>query len=178
MNKIILFIATSQDGYIADEQGGVDWLPAPKNEDELREVGYLGLLEQVDTILMGRKSFDQALGFGEWAWPDQHTYIFTFQKLTSSLDCAEYTNKSPSEVIAKLKSRQNSKDVWLFGGAALAQSCEQSHLIDLIILTVTPHVFGKGTPLGLNLDQYHLKSERNLFDGMIQRVYRSWARDE
>jgi dihydrofolate reductase len=43
MNKIILYIATSKDGFIADKNGGVDWLPHPKNDHDLETVGYKDL---------------------------------------------------------------------------------------------------------------------------------------
>jgi dihydrofolate reductase len=61
MNKIILYIATSQDGFIADKNGGVDWLPQPKDDAELEAVGYKDLIARIDTILMGSRSFEQIL---------------------------------------------------------------------------------------------------------------------
>ena len=59
MNKVILYIATSQDGFIADQSGNVGWLPHPKNEAELELVGYHRLMNRIDTILMGSKSYTQ-----------------------------------------------------------------------------------------------------------------------
>lgn len=69
MNKIILYIATSLDGFIADINGGVDWLPHPKDDAELEAVGYKDLMERIDTILMGSRSYKQILSFGDWGWP-------------------------------------------------------------------------------------------------------------
>lgn len=59
MNKIILYIATSLDGFIADINGGVDWLPHPKDDAELEAVGYKSLMSRIDTILMGSRSYKQ-----------------------------------------------------------------------------------------------------------------------
>jgi dihydrofolate reductase len=53
MNKIILYIAISLDGFIADTKGGIDWLPHPKDDSELEAVGYKSLMSRIDTILMG-----------------------------------------------------------------------------------------------------------------------------
>ena len=64
MKKIILFIATSKDSFIADVNGDVDWLPHPKDDAELEVVGYKSLMSRIDTILMGSRSYKQILGFG------------------------------------------------------------------------------------------------------------------
>ena len=81
MNKIILYIATSLDGFIADIHGGVDWLPHPKDDVELETVGYNALMSRIDTILMGSRSYKQILSFGDWGWPDKKTYVFTSKQL-------------------------------------------------------------------------------------------------
>jgi dihydrofolate reductase len=85
MNKIILFIAASQDGFIADKNGGVDWLPHPKDDYELEAVGYKVLMQRIDTIVMGRKSFKQIMGFGDWAWADKHSYVFSSKAIKAPL---------------------------------------------------------------------------------------------
>lgn len=171
MHKIILFIAISQDGFIADENGGVDWLPQPTSDEELEKVGYYPLLRRIDTILMGRKSFDQAQGFGAWAWADQKTYVLTSKPLKSLLDCVEYTNETPTQIANKLKSRESGKDIWLFGGAELAQSFEKDNLIDEVIITLTPQILGKGISLGLSFKNLYLTLENNLMNGMVQQIY-------
>ena len=67
MHKVILYIATSLDGFIADTQGGVDWLPQPKDDAELEVVGFHRLIERIDRIIMGSTSFKKIVGFGAWA---------------------------------------------------------------------------------------------------------------
>ncbi len=68
MNKIILYIASSQDGFIADKNGSVDWLPQPKDDHELEIVGYKKIMERVDTILMGSRSFKKIINFGDFLY--------------------------------------------------------------------------------------------------------------
>ena len=80
MNKVILYIATSLDGFIADKEGGVDWLPH-ETEDPKDLVGFKALLNRISVIVMGSKSYKQILTFGQWAWPDKQTYVFTSQNL-------------------------------------------------------------------------------------------------
>ena len=171
MNKIILYIATSKDDFIADKNGGVDWLPHPKDDHDLEVVGYKDLMERIDIILMGSTSYKQIIGFGDWGWPDKQTYIFTSKPLESKVPYISTTHDSPAQFISTLKYRKSEKDIWLLGGAALAKSFAQQSLIDEIILTIVPQNLGEGIPLGLNLDNFDLASEKFLMDGMTQRVY-------
>lgn len=169
--RIILYIATSLDGFIADKNGGVDWLPQPNNDAALEDVGYKDLISGIDTILMGSNSYKQILGFGDWGWPDKQTYVFTSKPLKSEQPHITITHNSPVQFVTSMKDRKSDKDIWLLGGAALAKSFAQERLIDEIILTIIPHTLGEGIALGLNLDNFYLASEKSLMDGMRQRVY-------
>lgn len=171
MNKIILYIATSEDGFIADKNGDVDWLPHPKDDHDLEVVGYIKLMQRIDTILMGSRSFKQIIGFGNWGWTNKHTYVFSTQTLEAPLPCITITNDSPSQFIKKIKERGSDKDIWLLGGANLAKSFAEDRLIDEIILTIVPQTLGDGIPLGLSFNSFYLTSEKPLMDGMIQRFY-------
>ena len=171
MNKIILYIATSEDGFIADKNGGVDWLPQPKDDMELEAVGYKALMSRIDTIVMGSRSYKQIIGFGDWAWPDKHTYVFSTQVLDVPFPCITVTNDSPLEFMKKIENRSSHKDIWLLGGAELAKSFAKEGLIDEIMLTIVPQVLGDGIPLGLSFNNFDLSEERRLMDGMVQRLY-------
>lgn len=174
MSKIILYIATSQDGFIADKNGGVDWLPQPKNDAELKAVGYEDLMSRIDTILMGSNSYKQILGFGDWGWPDKQTYVFTSKLLGSEQPHITITHDSPVQFMAKMKNRKSDKNIWLLGGAALAKSFAQDGLIDEIILTIIPQTLGDGIPLGLTFESFDLAGEKALMDSMTQKVY--WSK--
>lgn len=171
MNKIILYIATSEDGFIADKNGDVDWLPHPKDDHDLEIVGYKKLMQRIDTILMGSSSFKQIIGFGNWGWTNKHTYVFSTQALEVPLPCITATNDSPSQFINKIRERGSDRDIWLLGGAKLAKSFAEAGLIDEIILIIVPQILGDGIPLGLSFNSFYLTNERPLMDGMIQRIY-------
>lgn len=72
-------MATSADGFICSKDGGVDWLPSP-DLNSPDDFGFSFLLNRVSTIVMGSKSFDQTLTFGDWAWKDKKTVVFTKKK--------------------------------------------------------------------------------------------------
>lgn len=171
MNKIVLYIATSLDGFIADINGGVGWLPHPKDEAELEAVGYKSLMSRIDTILMGSRSYKQVLGFGDWGWPDKHTYVFTSKNLENNKPYISMTHDSPLEFMTKLKNRKSDKDIWLLGGAQLCMSFAQEGFIDEVTLTIVPRVLGAGIPLGLTFESFDFRSEKALTDGMIQKTY-------
>lgn len=73
--------------------------------------------------------------------------------------------------MAKLKDSKSDKDIWLLGGAQLAQGFAQEGLIDEVILTIVPHTLGACIPLGLTFESFDFRSEKALMDGMIQKVY-------
>ena len=175
MNKIILYIATSLDGFIADINGSVDWLPHPKDDVELEAVGYKDLMERIDTILMGSRSYKQILSFGDWGWPDKHTYVFTSGQFETDKPYISITHDRPLEFMASLKEGKSDKDIWLLGGAELAKSFAQEGLIDEIILTIVPQTLGTGIRLDLSFEKFDLTAEKSLTDGMIQKIY--WRKE-
>ncbi len=66
MTKFILYIATSIDGYIARSDGNIDWLPSAEGEDDS---GYAEFYSSIDALVMGSTTYEQVLGFGDWAYP-------------------------------------------------------------------------------------------------------------
>ena len=76
MPTIILYIAVSVDGYIADADGGVGWLPSGDGGGD--DYGYAGFYAGVDAIVMGRRTYEQVRGFGvAWPYPGKPAYVFT-----------------------------------------------------------------------------------------------------
>ena len=74
MSEVILYTAVSLDGFIAPPNGSVDWLDEKRFQDgvgEDEDFGYKTFLKNVDLIVMGRKSYDQILDFGEWPYPEK-----------------------------------------------------------------------------------------------------------
>lgn len=168
MSKVILYIATSSDGFIADKNGDVDWLPQPKDDHDLEVVGYKKLMERIDTIVMGSRSYKQILGFGQWAWPDKQTIVFTSQPLTTMNSYINFTSDSPRTFMNK----NQHKNIWLLGGAELVKSFAQERLIDECIITVSQIKLGTGIKLELPYNEFILKEEKTCMDNMIQRIYK------
>lgn len=173
MSKVILYIATSYDGFIADKNGGVDWLPQPDDQPKIEEdeFGYQALMNRISIIIMGHNSYQQILGFGEWAWKDKTTYVFTYEPLTIQQKNIFFVNEDVRTFMDKLRIEQPNADIWLLGGAQLAKSFAQENLIDELIITVVPTVLHEGIKLDLPYDNFNLLETKQCRGNMVQKFY-------
>ena len=144
MRNIVLYIATSLDGYIARKNGALDWLPQPAEGD----FGYGDFYKTIDTVVMGRTTYEQViseLSVGVWVYEGKACYVATTKDIKSSKDVT-FVSKDVTSFINDLK-KQPGKDIWLVGGSKLIETFVQKNLIDKYIVTVIPTILGKGIPL-------------------------------
>ncbi len=139
MRKIILYIATSLDNYIARENGDIDWL---FSDDDY---GYSDFIENVDTVLMGRKTYQQVLSFGAYPYEGLQGYVYTRQ-LPVKDDNVEYISGDAIRHAQALK-QQPGQNIWLVGGAVLIKEFFDRNLIDEVILSVHPILLSRGIRL-------------------------------
>ncbi|KZZ82591.1 dihydrofolate reductase family protein [Bacillus sp. SJS] len=143
MRKTVLYIAMSLDGYIARENGDIDWLEEAEGEGDN---GYSELIENIDTVVMGRKTYEQVLGFDmEFPYKGMDCYVFSNEKEGRD-EYASFMKGSPSSLISKLK-EQPGKDIWLIGGGDLIREFLKEKLVDQFMIAVIPVLLGKGIPL-------------------------------
>lgn len=146
MTKIVLYIATSKDGYIADENRSVDWLPQTTEETGGQDYGYHEFYDSVDVLAIGRKTYEQILGFGDWPYPGKLSYIFTRKPMESKNKDIEFVQDDIQGFIREME-RQNIKKLWLVGGSELIDAFYAQGRIDEFIVTAFPSVLKKGIPL-------------------------------
>ena len=142
MGKIIYYVAASLDGYIADADGGVGWLPEGNSDD----YGYAEFYAGVDALVMGRRTYDQVLGFGEWPYAGKSVYVFTSRPPDDNPHGVEFVSASPTE-FAQSVTACYSGAVWLVGGGNLAEQFRLAGLIDEYLVFVIPVILGRGIPL-------------------------------
>ena len=146
-----VYIAASLDGYIASENGGLDWLmniPNPGNSD----FGFNDFMNSIDGIVMGRNTFEQVLSFGKWPYT-KNVFVLsnTLKEIPKELsDKAEIINGDITEIILNLN-RRGFKNLYIDGGKTI-QSFLQMDLIDEMIITRVPVLLGSGIPLFGSLD--------------------------
>jgi dihydrofolate reductase len=180
MNKIILYIATSQDNFIADKNGNVDWMPSPEDpqyQDSDDSCGFNALLDNISTIVMGKNSYEQIITFGPWAWPTKITYVFSNETVEIVDPSIHATDQSPKDFITQYNQKQQG-NIWLLGGAQLAASFSQEDLIDEIILTIIPKKIHEGIPLDLPWNNYKLVEKKICVDNLIQKKFIKKATEE
>lgn len=166
-NKV--FIATSLDGYIADKDGGLDWLPSP--EDTI-DSGFEEFMASIDALVMGRNTFETVLSFGgEWFYTKPVFVVSsTLQSIPEYLqDKVTLLNTSPKELVLKLN-QKGYQNLYIDGGKTI-QNFLKEQLIDEICITTIPVLLGGGSPLfgGLYAIQ-HFKCIETKFlnDSIIQ----------
>ena len=143
MSKVQVYIATSLDGYIAREDGSIDWLP------QYSESSYAEFYKSIDTVIMGKTTYDQVLTFGEYPYKDKKSFVFS-KSNQSNDDHAEFL--SNVEKFVKDGFPGTGENIWLVGGTKIIESFLKQGAVDEIILTVIPVILGKGIALFENTD--------------------------
>lgn len=174
MRNTVLYIAMSLDGFIADENGKVDWLELESDVDT-----YSTFIKNVDTVLMGWNTYNQVVNELSTIWPyeDLMSYVFTHRECNAT-DNIQFINKNVEELIRQLKVT-NGKDIWICGGANLVSQCVKENLIDEYYITILPILLGKGIRLfGNEYNQIPLKLKRmTSYHNVIEMVYEKREND-
>lgn len=171
MPQIIYYVAASLDACIATPDGRVAWLSSFEGAGE--DYGYAQFYASVDAVLMGRRTCEQSLTFGEWPYPGKPCWVFSHRKLELSDPTAVLTDRHPHEVVNELKVR-NLRRAWLVGGGELARSFQRAGLISEYIVSVVPVILGRGIPLlaaGETMLALKLIESRAYPSGVVQLRY-------
>jgi dihydrofolate reductase len=150
--SLVVFIASSLDGYIATKDESLDWLFQVEGEGDN---GYSEFYDTVDTVLMGKKTYDWIMKHesGEFPYKNKECYVFTRSSIEDT-ENVKFINGDLADFTNQLKS-QNGKNIWMVGGGEVLQIFFKENLVDEIILTLAPVVIGNGIPL-FNEGDYHL----------------------
>ena len=154
MRKVTLGLANSLDNYIARKDGGFDWLHWSK---EVAEISAK-FMKTVDALLIGRKTYDGMLAYGQTSYPGAKNYVFSHSKkkreaLKKRLVAkkkpdrnVEIVTEDAAKFVRELK-RRKGKGIVVFGGGELAKSLFEADLIDEVVLNIHPVLLGSGIPL-------------------------------
>jgi dihydrofolate reductase len=145
--KTILYIATSFDSFIAGPKDEVDWMDRYANV----EYGFKDFLKSVGAIIMGRRSYDIGVKQG---WFSQFHYgspIIVVSRDTPDSPSKDgdftFTSKGMNAAHKLAVAKAGDKNIWIFGGANIAQQCAQAGLLDEIYVGVVPIILGDGKRL-------------------------------
>jgi dihydrofolate reductase len=175
MKNIQLFIAVTLDGFIAREDGSLDWLlemPNPNNLDH----GYNDFIAKVDLIIMGRKTYEVVLDLDMgWPYSNCKTYVATKDKeYKVKTDHTYIVYELDKDTIERFRS-ESQMNIWLVGGGELITLFLNEEAIDEMTISVIPIILGKGirlfpdTPKETRLE---LVGSESFETGVVNLVYR------
>lgn len=142
--KVIVYIATSLDGYIATEDDSLDWLFKVEGEGDN---GYSEFYDTIDTIILGRRTYDWIMNVEKEKFPykNKKCYVFSRSRYETNNN-VEFVEADIVEFINELKGLEG-KNIWIVGGGDLLLNIFKENLVDELIITIAPTVIGSGIPL-------------------------------
>ena len=145
MRTVLLNLTASLDGFIADTNGGIGWL-APMPAQVPAE--YLELMATVDTLVMGRATYETSLALegGVEIFAGKRVCVFTSRHNLEPIAGVTFVRESPESFVARLKAEQGGT-IWVFGGGQLATALSDAGLIDEYLIAIQPVLLGEGIPL-------------------------------
>lgn len=170
--KIILYIATSLDGYIAKPNDDLSFLSIVQQDGE--DYGYADFVKSVDTVILGRKTYDWIMTqVPEFPHADKNSYIIT-RTARQSIGKTSFYTGNLKELILRLKSAQG-KNIFIDGGAEIVNELLKENLIDEFIISIVPILVGNGTKLfkdGRPQQNLELVSTKQFEKGLTQLHYK------
>ena len=141
MRRVRYRVAASLDGYIAGPNGEVDWIVHDPSVD------FAALYASVDTVLLGRRTYELTRQPGAPAWPaGWRVYVFSRTLRAAEHPAVTVVSTDAGATVAALRSEPG-RDIWLFGGGSLCASLLAGGVVDQVEVAVMPVLLGGGIPL-------------------------------
>lgn len=163
------FIATSLDGYIARPDGTFDFLSIVERPNE--DYGFAEFFATIDALVIGRHTYETALGFPEWPYAGKRCIVLTHRE-TETLHGEQFFAGEPAALIEQL-AHSGAQRLYVDGGAVIRQFLLEN-LIDDLTLSIIPVLLGQGIPLfGPEIPEQRLslKSSKVYESGLVQLCY-------
>jgi dihydrofolate reductase len=170
--KVFLYIATSLDGYIAKPNDDLSFLSIVEQEGE--DYGYAEFIKSVDTVIVGRKTYDKVIstGFG-FPHTNKDSYIIT-RSPRPDIGSVKFYSGDLKELVNKLKAEKG-KNIFCDGGAEIVNKLLEHDLIDEFIISIIPVFIGNGIKLfkdGRPEQKLELISTKQFEKGLVQLHYK------
>jgi dihydrofolate reductase len=145
--KTQYYVAASVDGFIADREGGLEWL-LQFGFEEFNDT-YEAFLAGVGVVVMGARTYEFLLAEGgPWSYPDHVSWVLTSRHLPKAEGGdIRFASAPVADLHADWVRAAGGKNVWIVGGGDVAAQVADAGLLDEIVLTTMPVVLGAGVPL-------------------------------
>ncbi len=158
----------SLDGFIAGPNDDLSFLQQVERPGE--DYGYNAFISTVDTVLLGRKTYDVVMSFGiDFPHRDRECYVFSRTR-TGSEGRLHFVNEDPAQLVARLREEEG-RIIFVDGGAELVQELLRKDCIDRMIISYIPCMLGSGTRLFGSLDtmqDFEVKSTKSYESSLVQ----------
>ncbi len=176
MIQVSAFIATSLDGFIAREDGGIDWLPSPGESDAADDCGFSAFFNAVDCLVMGRNTFETVLQFDEWPYEGKRVLVLSrsMLQLPDPLPGKVELCSGPLPTLLERLESEGCSRIYVDGGRTIQSFLNEGLLTDITITTI-PILLGRGIKLfaetGGDIPLEHLET-RVCSEGLVQSLFR------
>jgi dihydrofolate reductase len=170
--KVILYIAVSLDGYISKPNDDLSFLSIVQKEGE--DYGYNDFVNSIDTVIMGRKTFDWVMTqVTEFPHADKNAYIIT-RATRPNIGKINFYTGDLAYLVVKLK-QEKGKNIFIDGGAEIVNELLHQNLIDEFIISIIPVLLGNGLRLfkdGRPEQKLKLVETKQFNSGLVQLRYK------
>jgi dihydrofolate reductase len=169
--KVVLYIASSLDGYIATSEGDIGWLTSYDGGN----YGYEDLMARTGALAMGSGTYEFFDKSKPWPYPDRKSWVFTSREIDKfDGEDIEVVSGPPAATMAEMVESAGGKDVWLVGGGVLLAEFLSAGLVDEVIHFVVPKALGSGIPMFTEpvLEAFEMEEVSLHHAGMIELRYR------
>ncbi len=169
--KVTYYVASSLDGYIAKEDGDVSWLE--ECGISIEDTDYEDFYSTVDALVMGRKTYEMIVSFGQWPYDEKPVWVCSTGKIERIDGCNLQVGCTPESVYASAN-KMKLEHLWCVGGGSLASSFLEKNLLTNVYLSLMPVILTKGIKLFGELQSHLLVEKENQKtheSGIVQLEY-------
>ena len=179
-SRVTIHMAASLDGFIARNDGSVDWLETSdkfEDGDTMDPEFVAEFLKTIDCYVMGSRTYETALDFEAkglgWAYADKPTFVLTNRDLLKTRDTVEFYAGDLARLVNE-RLKPIFRGIWFVGGSVVSGECLRLGLADEIRYSIMPILIGEGISFFEGLDQdvdLHLVESKAYKSGMVALRY-------
>ncbi len=171
--RIRSHMGVSVDGFVSTPDGWPVLLSMPEFAGA-ESYGLPELLADCGAVVMGRTTFEPALGAPNWPWPGLEVFVLTSSPLPDEAPDGIVSDSDPGALLEKMRAADFEGDVHLVGGPKTIQAFHSIGALDELGAVLLPLVVGSGLPLsssGIEMLRLKLESQRAFSDGAVELRY-------
>jgi dihydrofolate reductase len=179
-SRVTIHMAASLDGFIARNDGSVEWLETSDEfaEGETMDPGFVeAFLKTIDCYVMGSRTYETALRFEAkglgWSYGDKPTFVLTSRELPRIRDTVEFYSGDLARFVNG-RLRPTFRSIWFVGGGVVSGECLRRGLADEVRYSILPILIGDGMPFFEKFDgdiALHLAEVKAYKSGMVELRY-------